>query len=121
MPRRSDHPHLAPRSPALLAALLAGGWATAALGQGIPPVNGPVCVSGCPEDAPSGSSGQGGGSGGGSGGGLENLVDRISRAVEASRARHRQEAHQKNEAGVAEFKRGNYAEALRLFRQAEGA
>jgi tetratricopeptide (TPR) repeat protein len=116
MPHRLEPSHLTLRTPALLAAVLAGSWVSAARGQGIPPVNGPVCVSGCPEDGPAGSSGTDRGSGGG-----PNLFDRIAQAVEASRVRHRQEAHQKNEAGVAEFKRGNYAEALRLFRQAEGA
>ena len=87
----------------------------------IPMPGTPECVSGC-----SSSSGSGGGSGnsssesGGSSGGIFNLIDRIQEHFEAAAAARRAEGHKQNEQGVVEFNRGNYAEALRLFRLAEG-
>jgi hypothetical protein len=98
---------------AVVAGMLAG--PTPSRAQGIPPVSPPVCVANCPEDNRSDDS-----DGERPHGGLFNLIDRISEAREAARERRRAEAHAQNEQGVAEFKRGNYAEALRLFRGAEG-
>lgn len=105
------------RFAASLAAVVAGMLASPAPGraQGIPPVSPPVCVANCPEDNRSDDS-----DGERPRGGLFNLIDRISEAREAARERRRSEARAQNEQGVAEFKRGNYAEALRLFRRAEG-
>ena len=107
-----------PRLAAPLALLLAGALAVpgAARAQGVPPVNGPVCVSGCPEDRPPSGSGE---SSSGGGGVLFGLFDRIGKARDAALAKRRAQAHEQNEQGVAEFKRRNYAEALRLFRLAE--
>lgn len=86
---------------------------------GIPPASGPECVMWC-----------GGGSSGGGGsrdagddedrprGGLFNLFDRLIERSEQAAAERRAAGHQQNELGVAAYNRGNYAEALRLFRLA---
>lgn len=60
----------------------------------------------------------GGGGGEGGGGGLFNLIDRWQERAEAAAAKRRAEGYKQNQQGVEEYKRGNYAEALRLFRQA---
>lgn len=83
----------------------------------VPEVSKPECVGGCGGSSGGSSSGSDN-SGGSSSGGIFNLFDRLQEQADERAAEQRQEAHQQNERGVAEYKRGNYKEALRLFRQA---
>ena len=72
-----------------------------------------MSVTAPPEAAAVGGSQQGS-----SGGGIFTLIERLQERAEAAAAERRVLAQQQNDQGVAAFKRGNYAEALRLFRQA---
>lgn len=86
----------------------------------VPPASPPACEEGCggSSDGNSGSSNNNSGGGGG----LFNLFDNIIKNAQEQAAKdaqaRREEAHRQNEQGVAAFKRGDYAEALRLFRLA---
>lgn len=94
------------------AALVAWGVANAG---GIPAVPPPTCVANCPGDS-SGSSDTG--TERQTGRGIWGWIDIWKARSEAAAAERRKLAHQQNEQGVAAFKRGDYAEALRLQRLA---